>query len=129
MIFLDLSKAFDSVNHRLLLDKVRGYGIAPILISWIECFLSRRTFQVDVNGTLSQIAGAISGVPQSSVIGPKLFVIYVDDLPDRLPTDSLLYADDVKLIAPRNRHDILQNSLNFRFVNSPSYTGESVEAS
>ncbi len=52
----------------------------------------------------------ISGVPQGSVIGPILFVIYVNDLPDLLSADSLLYADDVKLIAPRNRHDILQNS-------------------
>ncbi len=53
-------------------------------------------FQVNVNGTLSQMAEAISGVPQ----GPILFVIYVNDLPDYLSADSLLYADDVKLIAP-----------------------------
>ncbi len=84
----------------------------PIVISWVECFLSRRTFQVNVNGTLSQMAEAISGVPQGSVIGPTLFVIYVNDLTDRLSADRLLYADDVKLIAPRNRHDILLNSLN-----------------
>ncbi len=58
------------------------------------------------------MAEAISGVPQGSVIGPIQFVIYVNDLPDHLSADSLLYADDVKLIAPRNRHDILQNSLN-----------------
>ncbi len=58
------------------------------------------------------MAEAISGVPQGSVIGPILFVIYVNDLPDHLLADSLLYADDVKLIAPRNRHNILQNSLN-----------------
>ncbi len=57
-----ISKAFDSVNHRLLLDKFRGYGIAPIVISWVESFLSRRTFQVNVNGTLSQMADALSGV-------------------------------------------------------------------
>ncbi len=68
--------------------------------------------QVNVNGTLSQVTEAISGVPQGSVIGPILFVIYVNGLPDRLSADSLLYADDVKLIAPRNRYDILQNSLN-----------------
>ncbi len=54
LIYLDFSKAFDSVNHQLLLDKLRGYGIAPIIISWVKCFLNRRTFQVNVNGTLSQ---------------------------------------------------------------------------
>ncbi len=58
------------------------------------------------------MAKAISGVPQSSVIGQILFVLYVNDLPDRLSADSLLYADDVELIASRNRRDILQNSLN-----------------
>ncbi len=67
---------------------------------------------MNVNGTLSQTAEAKSGVPQGSVIGPILFVIYVNDLPDHLLADSLLYADDVKFIAPRNRHNILQNSLN-----------------
>ncbi len=81
-------------------------------MSWVECFLNRRTFQVSVNGTLSELAKAKSGVPQGSVIGPILFAIYVNDLPDHLSADSLLYADDVKPIAPRNRHDILQNSLN-----------------
>ncbi len=82
MIYLDFSKSFDSVNHRLLLDKLRGCGIVPIVISWVECFFSRRTFQVNVNGTLSQMAEAISGVPQGSVIGPILFDIYANDLPD-----------------------------------------------
>ncbi len=84
----------------ILLDKLRGYGTAPIVISWVERFLSRRTFQVNVNGTLSQMPEAISGVPQGFVIGRILFVIYVNDLPDHLSADSLLYADDVKLIAP-----------------------------
>ncbi len=53
-----------------------------------------------------------SGVPQGSVIGPILFAIYTNDLPDRLSVDNLLYADDVKRISPRNRHGILHNSLN-----------------
>ncbi len=100
LIYLGYYKTFDLVNHRLLLDKLRGYGNAPVVICWVECFLSRRTFQVNVNGTLSQMAEAISGVPQGSVIGPILFIIYANDLPGRLSPDSLLYADDVKLIAP-----------------------------
>ncbi len=83
-IYLDLSKAFDSFNHRFLLAKLRGYCIALIVVNWAECYMSRRTFQVNVNGTLSQIAETISGVPQGSVIGPILFVIYANYLPDRL---------------------------------------------
>ncbi len=67
---------------------------------------------MNVTGTLSQRAEAISGFPQGSVIGPILFVIYVNDLPDHLSADSLLYVDDAKLTALQNRHGILQNSLN-----------------
>ncbi len=83
--YLDFSKTVYSVNHLLFLDKLRGYGIAPIVIRWIECFLSRRTFQTNVNGTLSQMA--VSGVPRGSAIGPILFVINVIDLPDHLSAD------------------------------------------
>ncbi len=100
LIYLDFCKTFYSVDHRLLLATLRGYGIAPIVISRVESFLSRRIFQVNVNGILSHMAEAISGVPQGSAIGPILFVIYVNDLPDRLSADSLLHADDVKLHAP-----------------------------
>ncbi len=110
LFYLDFSKAFDSVNHRLHLDKLRGNIIALVVLSWIECFLSRRKFSMSFNRTLSKITEAISGAPQGSVIGPILFVIYVNDLPDRLSTDSILYADDVQLIASQNRHDIFQNS-------------------
>ncbi len=108
LIYLDFSKVFDSVNHRLLLHKLRGYGNAPIVISWVVCFLSRRTFQVNVNGTLPQMDNAISGIPQGFARDPILFFIYVNDLPDHLSADSLLNAVDVKLIVPRNRQ---KNSL------------------
>ncbi len=108
LINLDFSKAFDLVNDRLLIAKLRGYGIAPIVICLAECFLSRRTFQVNANGTLSQTAEAISGAAQGSAPGPILFVIYATDLPDRLSADRLLYADGVTLIARRNRYDVLQ---------------------
>ncbi len=100
LIYLDFSKAFDLVNHRLLLDKLRGYCIAPIAISWVNSFLNQRTFQVNVNGTLSQMVEAVSGVPQGSAIGPILFVIYVNDRPDRVSADRLLHADVVNLIVP-----------------------------
>ncbi len=108
VIYQDFSRVFDSVNHRFLLHKLRGYGIVPIVMSWAECFLSRRTFRVNINGTQSRMAEAISGVPQS----PILFVIYVNDLSDHLLADSLFCADGVKLITHRNHHNVLQNSRN-----------------
>ncbi len=92
-IYLDFSKALASVSHRLLLGKLRGYGIALIVISWVECFLSRRTLQVNVNITLSQVDEAISDIPKGSAIGPIFFVIYAAYLLDRLLADSLLYAN------------------------------------
>ncbi len=77
-------------------------GIAPSVLNWIESYLQRRSFKVSINGFLSQVGEAASGVPQDSVIGPNLFVIYVNDLTDNLTIDHRLYADDVKLIAPEN---------------------------
>ncbi len=75
LIYLDLSKAFDSVNHRLILANLRGYGITLIVLVWVE------SFQVNVNGALYQTAEAIIGVSHS-VIGPILFVLYANNLPD-----------------------------------------------
>ncbi len=111
IVYPDFAKAFDSVNHRLLLTKVKCYGITPSVINRIESYLRRRSFQVNVNGSLSQVAEAASVVPQGSVLGPFLFVLYVNDLTDNLTIDHLLYADDVKLIAPRKQLDALQSSL------------------
>ncbi len=67
IVNLDFAKAFDSVNHRLLLTRLKCYGFAPSVLNWIESYLRRRSFQVSVNGSLSQVAEAASGVPQVSV--------------------------------------------------------------
>ncbi len=98
LIYLHFSKAFDSVNHRLLLGSIYVVSLGPLWPNFTIIIHNQN--QVNVNGNLSFIAEAISGVHQGSVIGPILFVIYVNDLPDRLSADSLLYADGVKLIAP-----------------------------
>ncbi len=111
IVYLDFAKALDSVNHRLLLTKLKCYGIAPSVINWIESYLRRRSFQVNVSGSLSQMAEAACEVLQGSVLGPILFVIYGNDLTDNLMIDHLLYADDVNLIAPRKQSDALQSSL------------------
>ncbi len=73
--------------------------------------MRRRSFQVSVNASLSQVAESANGVPQGSVLGPTLFVIYVNDLSYNLTIDHLLYADDVKTIAHRKQSDALQSSL------------------
>ncbi len=98
LVFLDFSKAFDSVNHRFLIQKLEAYGINDNIVNWIESFLHESTFNVSINGCISQSKAAESVVPQGSGLGPILFLIYVNDLPDLLKGDVLLFADDVMFI-------------------------------
>ncbi len=83
----------------------------PSVTNWIESYLRLRSFEVSVNGSLSQVAEAASGLPKGSALGPILFVIYVNDLTDNLTIDHLLYADNVKPIAPRKQSGAPQSSL------------------
>jgi hypothetical protein len=108
---IDFSKAFDSVNHHLLHKKLVSIGIHPTLVTWIKGFLADRSFQVSVNVALSPIASAHSGVPQGSVLGPLLFLIFMNDIPSIVSSYCLLFADDVKLIAPRSQWQRIQEDL------------------
>ena len=96
-IYLDYMKAFDTVPLRRLLHKLRAYGITGTLLRWMESFLVGRSQQVAVNGTCSGSSPVLSGVPQGSVLGPILFVLFINDIVDQLETNMLLFADDSKL--------------------------------
>ena len=100
VLYLDFSKAFDSVPHERLLLKLEVYGIQGKVLQWIRSFLSQRKQAVVINGVKSATSNVISGVPQGSVIGPLLFSIYVNDLPSVVSSQVLLFADDVKLFCP-----------------------------
>ncbi len=80
MDFLDVAKGFDSVNHRVLVQKLKTYAININIVRWIESFLKERTFNVSINGIISQSKAAVSSVPQVSVLGPFIFLINVNDL-------------------------------------------------
>jgi len=100
IIYFDFKKAFDSVSHSKLLTKLRAYGISGDLFDWIEAFLSNRKQAVTICNTLSFFIPVISGVPQGSVLGPTLFLLFINDVTDifdGLSVTCKLYADDIKL--------------------------------
>ena len=96
-VYLDFSKAFDTVPHRRLLGKLEAYGIEETILNWIQAFLEGRTQEVMVNGCRSKSESVISGVPQGTVLGPILFVIYINDLLDHVTSHGLMFADDTKI--------------------------------
>lgn len=94
VIVLDFAKAFDRVNHSLLTKKIESYGISGNLNSWIKNFLKDRQQRVVIDGEASDTIHVRSGVPQGSVLGPCLFLAYINDLPDKVNSNTRLFADD-----------------------------------
>ena len=97
VVLIDFSKAFDVVPHFLLLNKLISLGVCSQTVKWLLEFLSDRHQVVDVNGARSITADVTSGVIQVSVVGPVLFVLYINDLPSACPGCTIeLFADDAK---------------------------------
>ena len=98
-VFLDISKAFDKVWHEGLLFKLSRYGIKGNLFSLLKSFLTNRDQRVVLNGVSSEWENVLSGVPQGSVLGPLLFLIYINDLPKNLISEVKLFADDTSIFS------------------------------
>ena len=97
--YLDFRKAFDSVPHKRLLAKLSGYGVRGSVLSWISSFLSNRFQYVSIGNCQSNQVPVTSGVPQGSVLGPSLFIYFINDLPEVTNSFLKIFADDTKVYA------------------------------
>ena len=97
VIYLDYKKAFDTVPHQKLMQKLKWLQLGEMLMKWIEQFLLGRQMRVHVNGSFSSWIDVLRGVPQGSVLGPLLFLIFVNDQPDWVKCSLMMFADDTKI--------------------------------
>ena len=109
VIYLDYAKAFDSVPHIRLLKKLEGYGIRDNVLLWIKNFLLDRKQRVVISGEASSWRDVLSGIPQGSVLGPVLFICYVNDMPETVQSMIRMFADDTKVFAQSNTNEQCQN--------------------
>ena len=112
ILFFDFNKAFDRVPHNKLILKLQCLGIDGKVLNVIKDFLIGRTFRVSVQGEFSSFMDILSGIPQGSVLGPLLFMLFINDPPDCLKSYSVkIFADDLKLIANLSDKTVVDNEL------------------
>ena len=111
LVFLDLTKAFDTVNHSILLYKLEHYGIRGIVNNFFGSFLLNRNQYIAINNTNFSLKSIDIGVPQGSILGPLLFLIYINDIPNSVKCTPRLFADDTCLLMGAASTTILENQL------------------
>ena len=112
-VFLDLSKAFDTISHDTLTSKMSHYGVRGTSINWFKSYLCNRTQYVSYKGTKSECSVVTHGVPQGSVLGPLLFILYTNDLPNSIKhSKTMLFADDTTIYATGNNSADLFEKVN-----------------
>ena len=113
-VYLDLSKAFDTIDHSILLDKLEHYGIRGNCLHWFKSYLCNRSQYVKINNAVSDTKQIVCGVPQGSVLGPLLFIIYTNDLPNSLThTSAILFADDTTIFTKSSDIASLYEQVNY----------------
>ena len=110
--FLDLKKAFDTIHHNILLHKLGRSGLGPRCICFLTKYLSNRQQKTVANGKTSYMKGITTGVPQGSTLGPLLFLLYINDLPNAdTDANNLMFADDTALYVSGNKQIEIQTKL------------------
>ena len=117
MILIDLQKAFDTINHNILLEKMSLMGFSEKAIGWFKSYLSNRTFKVTIDKIFSSNGNLTCGVPQGSILGPLLFLLYVNDMSQAVSSDLYLYADDSCLVYQHKDVKVIEQQLNKDFSN------------
>jgi len=118
VVFLDLKKAFDTVDHGILLSKLNAYGLGGAVGNWFKSYLSNRSQKCYVNGHLSSNSTLLCGIPQGTILGPLLFLLYINDLPNCLEhSQARMYADDTNLTFASNNIDDINYHLNQDLAN------------
>ena len=98
MILIDLQKAFDTINHEILLGKLHAIGFSEKTVTWFKSYLSDRAFKVNINNHFSDLSKISCGVPQGSILGPLLFLLYVNDMPQAVHSNFFLHVDNSGLL-------------------------------
>ncbi len=124
-LFIDLTKAFDTVNHNILLDRLRSVGLSDNVVSWFKTYLKGRTQCVQVDGIKSDLLGVGTGVPQGSVLGPLLFIIYINCLDVNINNARFhFYADDTVIYcsAPTKQQALVDLQSTFDIIQARFFT-------
>lgn len=115
VVYIDVAKAFDTVSHPKLLHKLHTYGISGKLLGWLKAFLSNRSQNVVVDSVQSHPGDVISGIPQGSVLGPLMFLIFINDIPHVFRSSNVkLFADDCKIYMAYSRTHGTQSKIEFQ---------------
>ena len=116
MILIDLQKAFDTIDHKILLQNMVHSKFSAQVISWFNSYFTGRTFKVNIYESFSNPRNLTCGVPQGSILGPLLFLLYINDMPRSVSSNLFLYADDSCLVFQHKDLKEIEKQLNKDFT-------------
>ena len=117
LILIDLQKVLDTIYHDILLQKLDAIGFSNVTENWFQSYLSSRSFLVNLGNNFSQPASVSCGAPEGSILGPLLFLTYVNDMSQAVKSDFFLYADNACLVCQHKDINKVDNQLNEDFCN------------